>query len=70
MPQNKKLYTGPGVRQLIGAAEDYDGTTELAPPNFKDSDEWDCIFIQARSYGRKLVYKTRFLYCEYDNAPT
>ena len=57
---------GPGVRHLIGAAEDYDGTKEIDPPNLSGTD-WDCIFIQGvKAYGRVLVRDTRFLYCEYD----
>ena len=51
---------------MIGAAEDYDPTKELDPPLFTEMDEWDCIFIQGKAYGRILDINTRFLYCEYD----
>ena len=67
--QDGELFTGPGVRKLIGAEGDYDSTSELSPPRFNDENNWDCIFIQGRAYGRKLVNNTRFLYCEYDYNP-
>ena len=63
--QDGVLFTGPGVRLLIGASEGYDGTTELNPPDLTGQD-WDCIFIQGHAYAKRLEYGKRFLYCEYD----
>ena len=69
LQNTKELFTGPGVRQLIGAAEDYDGTKEISPPDLSET-EWECIFIQGKkAYGRLLPKNTRFLYCEYDYRP-
>lgn len=50
---------------MVIANEDYDGTEELEPPHDLPTD-WECIFIQGRAYGRKLLPGTKFLYCEYD----
>ena len=67
--QKGDLYTGPGVRNLIGAYKGYDETKEIRAPNLSDT-EWECIFIQGRkAYGRVLEPNTRFLYCEYDYSP-
>ena len=64
-----ELFTGPGVRNLIGIAEDYDDTKEIEAPDLSNT-EWDCIFIQRKGgYGRVLEPHTRFLYCEYDYNP-
>lgn len=41
--QNGELFTGPGVRNLVGANKDYDGTNEIKPPEDL-STEWDCIY--------------------------
>ena len=64
-----ELFTGPGVRHLIGATGDYDETKMIDPPNLSDT-KWKCIFIQGkRAYGRLLPKDTQCLYCEYDYRP-
>ena len=64
--QKRELFTGPGVRKLIGVGEGYDETKEIVAPDLSDT-EWDCLFIQGiKTYGRLLEPDTRFLYCEYD----
>lgn len=52
--QENELYSGPGAYCYVN------DTAKIQ--------EWECAFIQCKSYEAKLTPGTKFLYCEYAKA--